>query len=93
MVMPVFVMMREHGQIWRTMDTLAALVAEEADPQQIADTGARLLDELCQHNSKEEPVIYPHADTDLPAATQVELTRLVKTGHLPDGWVCEHARV
>ena len=32
MVMPIFVMMREHGQLWRTMDTRKALSADRKRP-------------------------------------------------------------
>jgi regulator of cell morphogenesis and NO signaling len=91
MVMPIFVMMREHGQLWRTMDTLTDLLADGNDERALADTSGQLLDQLHQHNSEEEPIIYPHADTDLPAHTSAELTRFIKTGRTPDGWVCQQA--
>jgi hypothetical protein len=49
------------------------------------------LDQLLQHNSKEEPVIYPNADTELPPQTSAELSRFIGAGRTPDGWVCQHA--
>ncbi len=91
MVMPIFVMMREHGQLWRTMDALTDVLADGNDSQRLRDTCARLLDQLHQHNSKEEPVIYPNVDTGLPAHTSVELTRFIATGRAPDGWACQQA--
>ncbi len=91
MVMPIFVMMREHGQLWRTMDTLTDLLADGDDNGRLADACSRLLDQLHEHNSKEEPIIYPHADTDLPPHTSSELTRFIETGRAPEGWVCQQA--
>jgi hemerythrin-like domain-containing protein len=93
MAMPVFVMIREHGELWRTMDALADLIADGSDMWRLADTCAQLLDQLHQHNSKEEPVIYSQADTGLPSHTRAELTRFIQTGRIHDGWVCEHAHV
>jgi regulator of cell morphogenesis and NO signaling len=91
MVMPIFVMMREHGELWRTMDVLTDLLADGKDRRRLGYTCRQLLDQLGQHNSKEEPVIYPRSDTDLPAPTSAELTRFIETGRTPDGWVCRHA--
>ncbi|AFC43189.1 MULTISPECIES: hemerythrin domain-containing protein [Mycobacterium avium complex (MAC)] len=90
-VMPIFVMMREHGQLWHTMNTLEDLLADGNDVPRLRDTCTQLLDQLHQHNSKEEPVIYPNADTDLPPQTSAELTRFIEAGRTPDGWVCQQA--
>ena len=68
MIMPIFVMMREHGEMWHTTDALTDLLDDRANSEQLRDTCHRLLGQLEQHNSKEEPIIYPHADSDLPAA-------------------------
>lgn len=92
MVMPIFVMVREHGDLWRTMDTLVDLLDAGNDPRRLADTCGQLMEQLHQHNSKEEPIIYPHADTDLPPQTSAELTQFIETGRIPDGWVCQQAR-
>ncbi|AGC61053.1 hypothetical protein MULP_01031 [Mycobacterium liflandii 128FXT] len=90
-VMPIFVMMREHGQLWRTMDTVAGLLADGNDSSRLRDICTELLDQLLDHNSKEEPVIYPNADTALPLQASTELSRFIGTGRTPDGWVCQHA--
>ncbi|MDP7736471.1 hemerythrin domain-containing protein [Mycobacterium paragordonae] len=90
-VMPIFVMMREHGQLWRTMDALTDLLADGNDSSRLRDTCMQLLDQLLQHNSKEEPVIYPNSDTDLPPQTSAELGRFIETGRAPDGWICQQA--
>jgi regulator of cell morphogenesis and NO signaling len=91
MIMPIFVMMREHGELWRTMGALTDLIVDRADSEQLRDTCHRLLGQLEQHNSKEEPVIYPHADSDLPAQVSAELARFIDTGRIPDGWACQQA--
>lgn len=91
LVMPVFVMMREHGELWRIMDTLTDLLAAGTDSERLRDTCCQLLGQLEQHNSKEELVIYPHADTDLPPQVSAELVRFIETGRMPDGWVCQQA--
>lgn len=91
MVMPIFVMMREHGQLWRSMDTLIDLLADGFDRQRLRDTCGLLMDQLHQHNLKEEPIIYPHADTDLPPQTSAELARFIESGRTPDGWICRQA--
>lgn len=91
MVMPILVMLREHGELWRTMGVLADLLADRADSEQLRDTCHQLLAQLEQHNSKEEPIIYPHADTDLPPQVSAELARFIETGRRPDGWICQQA--
>ncbi len=91
MVMPIFVMLREHGELWRTMGALTDLVVDRADSEQLRATCRQLLGQLEQHNSKEEPILYPHADTDIPAQVSAELTRFIETGRTPDGWVCRQA--
>ncbi len=35
MVMPIFVMMREHGELWRTIDALTDLLADGNDPRRL----------------------------------------------------------
>jgi iron-sulfur cluster repair protein YtfE (RIC family) len=91
MMMPIFVMMREHGQLWRTMGALTDLNVDRADNEQLRDTCHRLLRELEQHNCKEEPIIYSHADSDLPAQVSAELAWFIESGRVPDGWVCQQA--
>lgn len=91
LVMPIFVMIREHGEIWATMDALTDQLAAGADPDQLRQTGRQLLSQLEQHNGKEEPVIYPHADAGLSAAAGAELAEFIADGLMPDSWVCEKA--
>jgi regulator of cell morphogenesis and NO signaling len=83
---PVFVMLREHAQIWATLDSLERGLG--------ADTGTgltlpkRLAVQLLHHNLKEEKILYPRADDLLPPAAADRLRAFLACGQLPDGWVC-----
>lgn len=90
-VMPVFVMLREHGQLWRSMAGLTTQLAEGVDITQLRKACGDLLAELDAHNAKEEPIIYPHADADLPVQVKSELARFIEAGRTPAGWVCQQA--
>lgn len=94
LVMPVLVMLREHGTLWRLMDEMAELVAEgdiEEAEGRLRTMCDELLARLDEHNGKEEPIIYPHAETDLTEDAANELAEFMRTGSTPDGWVCEAA--
>jgi regulator of cell morphogenesis and NO signaling len=86
----VFVMLREHAQIWATLDTL------EREPG--TGTGAesalckRLTVQLLHHNLKEEKILYPRADDVLSPAAVSRLRAFLGSGELPEGWVCTKAR-
>lgn len=92
MTMPIFVMQREHGELWRQMDRLDTLVADGVgDPAAVAATCRDLLAGLERHNAKEEPIIYPVADTTLTADAGAHLARFIADGRTPAGWVCAQA--
>jgi regulator of cell morphogenesis and NO signaling len=88
---PVFVMLREHAQIWATLDLL------ERELDGIASgTGAaltrQLTVQLLHHNLKEEKILYPRADDVLPPASTERLRTFLRSRELPEGWVCAKAR-
>ena len=91
MVMPIFVMMREHGELWRSMDALTALVEAGAEPARLEEACQELLGQLERHNGKEEPIIYPLADTGLTPEAAAELERFIGQGATPSGWTCRQA--
>lgn len=91
-MMSILGMIRGHGEIWHTMDALAASAADGADHDTLAKAGNQLLTLLAAHNKVEEPVIYPGADSDLTPEQAAELADFLKTGEMPEGWVCEKAR-
>jgi hemerythrin-like domain-containing protein len=90
---PIFVMLREHGQIWTTLDTLDAAVAGNAAPELLREACRRLTVLEQHHNPKEERILYPQADHALTPAAAARLQAFLASGELPDGWVCERARV
>ncbi|GAB3557127.1 hemerythrin domain-containing protein [Spelaeicoccus albus] len=91
MVMPIFVMLREHGGLWDRMDALDDALARAADAGAMEEACTELLRLLDEHNSKEEPIIYTQADETLDGEAGEELKAFLESGTMPDGWVCERA--
>lgn len=92
MMMPIMVMLREHGELWRNMDAIDTLLAENADAETVRGACRDLLALLDRHNSKEEPIIYPRADEGLSTDARAELAAFIDSGRIPDDWVCEGTR-
>ncbi|HLR99716.1 hemerythrin domain-containing protein [Mycolicibacillus parakoreensis] len=93
LMMPIMVMIREHGQMWQLIEALDAGLADAADSAQLERDCRELMTLLERHNSKEEPVIYPHADADMPPQADTKLRRFLDGGTTPDGWVCQQAAI
>jgi regulator of cell morphogenesis and NO signaling len=83
---PVFVMLREHAQIWATLEALE----HELDIGMSTGHGLcrQLTVRLLHHNLKEEKILYPRADEALQPATAERLREFLSSSSLPDGWVC-----
>ncbi|MGO2540794.1 MAG: hemerythrin domain-containing protein [Specibacter sp.] len=88
---PIFVMLREHGRLWKQMDSIESLLAESADAVTLRTACTSLLELLDAHNSKEEPIIYTQADGILDEAATGELLHFLTQGTTPEGWVCSAA--
>jgi len=93
LVAPIFVMLREHGEIWDALDVIAAELRTGAAPSTVDETCRALLAQLERHNSKEEQIIYSQADAVLTAAASAGLKAFLAAGRMPDGWVCARAGV
>jgi hemerythrin-like domain-containing protein len=91
MVAPIFVMLREHGEIWDTMDAMDRELARDGAGAAMSEVCRVLLEQLERHNAKEEPIIYPQADAVLAADASAELHEHLAAGRLPEGWVCARA--
>ena len=91
LVAPIFVMLREHGEIWDTLDLIEAQLDAGTSAPTLSAICRRLLAQLERHNSKEEPVLYPQADTVLTAAASAGLRAFLAAGRIPEGWVCARA--
>lgn len=83
---PVFVMLREHAQIWGTLDALERELAVGTGTR--LALAKRLTVQLLHHNLKEEKILYPRADELLSADAADRLRVFLGSGELPDGWVC-----
>lgn len=92
LVAPIFVMLREHAQIWQTLDALERDAAAASRVPTASQLCHQLLVQLQHHNIKEERILYPEADQALPAEAVARLTELLAGGSLPDGWVCIRTR-
>ncbi len=94
LMMPVLVMLREHGELWSAMDAIERLLESDGvdtPDARLAPACVDLLARLDQHNSKEEPIIYPHADSDLDDESTETLAEFLRTGRTPEGWRCQAA--
>ncbi|NVI93106.1 hemerythrin domain-containing protein [Actinomadura sp. BRA 177] len=81
---PVLVMLRDHGQMWATLDALDA----GAGPASCR----RLSVQLLHHNLKEEKILYPELDRVVPEPQAGRLRAFLDSGEMPAEWVCLRAR-
>lgn len=93
MMAPVFVMLREHGELWATLDAIEAERRDGAASTSLLGRCGELTGQLESHNAKEEPILYAQADGVLTASASADLQAFMDTGQLPEGWVCTKARV
>lgn len=91
LMMPVFVILREHGEIWDAMTSLDGQLAADADAQTMDEACRDLLSRLEAHNSKEAPIIHPRADAELSDEATNRLRVFLDAGAMPKGWQCERA--
>ncbi len=88
LVGPVMVMVHEHGQMWPILDLLEKQLS--AGTTDTAGSVCRdLLGQLAAHNMKEERILYPQVEDLLPAACLADLTGLLASCQVPDGWICQ----
>lgn len=82
----IFVMLREHAQIWATLESLE----RELDAGKVIGPGRckQLSVQLLHHNLKEEKILYPRVDDVLHPAAAGRLRAFLSAGELPHGWVC-----
>lgn len=84
--MPLFVMATEHRELWRTMDALEAALVDDVPLEELRALGRTLLAQLDRHNSKEEPIIYAHAQAVLTPEASASLSEVIDSAELPAGW-------
>jgi len=94
LMMPVMVMLREHGALWDAMTAIDAALADtsgDASTASVLEQCRQLLALLEEHNTKEEPILYTRADLDLDEASHDDLADFLHSGTTPAGWTCERA--
>ncbi len=92
LTMPVFVMQREHGQMWPLLQSLAAACATGAIGQGVRDEGDELLSLLQIHNPKEERILYSVADQQAARQADGALLQAMQAARVPPGWACAMAK-
>ncbi|WP_301175833.1 hemerythrin domain-containing protein [Actinomadura geliboluensis] len=85
---PVLVMLREHGEMWGTLDALD----DAADDDAALTLCRRLNVQLLHHNMKEEKILYPELERVVPEPQEERLRAFLQTGEMPADWVCVRAR-
>ncbi len=91
LVAPIFVMLREHGQLWRTLDAIDLELAVDPDVTTLQKLGRELVVQLQHHNPKEEQILYPQADLTIDDEAAERLRGFLESGAFPEGWTCERA--
>ena len=86
---PVFVMLREHGELWQLLDSLEQELARSGGDALALCRKLTIL--LVHHNPKEERVLYPQADELLAERAATLFRDFIAAGQLPPGWACAKA--
>jgi iron-sulfur cluster repair protein YtfE (RIC family) len=92
LVAPIFVMLREHGQMWGTLDALGLEVRADPTAPAVKELMRDLEVQLQHHNMKEERILYPQSEDALGEAQAEQLRAFIVAGTMPPDWVCEKAR-
>lgn len=85
LVAPVFVMLREHAEIWQALDAIEA--AAGVDSTRGLSAMATMISVLGPHNSKEEQILYPASGQVLNADDTEGVRLAFEQGKRPGGWV------
>jgi iron-sulfur cluster repair protein YtfE (RIC family) len=90
LVGPVFVMLREHAEIWQALDAIEA--AAGVDSTRALAAMAAMTSVLEPHNSKEEQILYPASGQVLDAEDTKAVRLVFEEGKRPEGWVPANLR-
>ena len=91
LAMPVFVMQREHGQMWPLILEAREPCAARAAADDLCEDARQLLQQLKIHNPKEEQIVYAAADRYASTRTDPPLAQTLAAARMPAGWVCAMA--
>jgi iron-sulfur cluster repair protein YtfE (RIC family) len=85
LVAPVFVMLREHAEIWQALDAIEAGAGR--DTARALYAMASMIAVLEPHNSKEEQILYPASGQVLNTDDTEAIRRAFEESERPQGWV------
>ena len=91
LVAPVFVMLREHGEMWRLLDALQLELRVAPTGPEVAGLLRELEVRLQHHNLKEERILYSQSDDALDPDARQRLHDFLADGVMPADWICEKA--
>ncbi|MBS0316047.1 MAG: hemerythrin domain-containing protein [Proteobacteria bacterium] len=91
LTMPVFVMKREHGQMWPLVQDLTAACGSAGPVDTLQNDCRELLQLLQIHNPKEEQILYAAADRLAADPDHGSLAQALEAARLPHGWACAMA--
>lgn len=90
LVAPVFVMLREHAEIWQALDAIEAEAGR--DTTRALAAMATMVSVLGPHNSKEEQILYPASGQVLDPEDTEAVRLAFEQGKRPGGWVPANLR-
>lgn len=90
LVAPVFVMLREHAEIWQALDAIEAEAGRDTGRTLYAM--ASLVSVLEPHNSKEEQILYPASGQVLNTDDTEAIRRVFEESKRPEGWLPTNLR-
>lgn len=85
LVAPVFVMLREHAEIWQALDAIEAEAG--MDSTRALSAMATMISVLGPHNSKEEQILYPASGQVLDPKDTEAVRLAFEEGKRPEGWL------
>ncbi|MFO1507697.1 MAG: hemerythrin domain-containing protein [Lysobacterales bacterium] len=88
LAMPVFVMKREHGQMWPLLVELAAACTAAAPVESVRGPARQLFQLLQIHNAKEEQIVYAAADRLVAERGDETLMAALAGARVPGDWIC-----
>lgn len=86
--MPIFVMKKEHAEMWPFLQALDDGVKAEASIESLKRPARSLSRLLRVHNPKEEEVVYTAADRLVAEQPDQPWLEALTTGEVPTGWSC-----
>jgi iron-sulfur cluster repair protein YtfE (RIC family) len=91
LAMPVFVMKREHGQMWPLLVRLETDAKAGKSATDLREPARQLFQLLQMHNTKEEQIVYTAADRLAAQQGDGALGSALESAKEPEGWICAMA--